>query len=80
MNAVLEDRKARILKHLATQGQGGFYDFPVAPCINDNDGPEAWFDAWAELEKEGRIEPVRGAPTDDLRLARFRIKSQMRLL
>lgn len=80
MSETLEGRKARILKHLATQGQGGFYDFPVAPCINDNDGPGAWFDAWAELEKEGRIEPVRGSLTDDLRLARFRIKSQMRLL
>lgn len=77
MSEPLEERKQRILRHLEKQGEGGFYDFPIAPALGD---AGEMFDAWAALEEEERIEPVRGTLTSDLRVARFRVKAQMRLL
>lgn len=77
MSETLEDRKARIMAHLQKQGEGGFYDFPIAPALGD---VGEMFDAWAALEDEERIEPVRGTLTSDLRVARFRVRAQLRLL
>lgn len=76
MNAVLEDRKARILAHLQSHGEGGFYDFPVAPAVTEDF--LMWL-AWTDLLEAEKIERV-AMGKDAIRQGRFRLKAQMRLL
>lgn len=82
MSETLEERKARVMAHLQKQGEGGFYDFPVAPAINGESSPGAMYAAWEALLNEGQIEIVRGSWVQ-FPLARFRLvvePLQMRLL
>ena len=77
MNETLEGRKARILQHLKRQGgEGGFNDFAIVPALGE---AQEMFEAWTELLAEGEIEYAPHSP-ENIYLARFRVKMQMRLL
>lgn len=70
-----EELEARILRHLRERGEGRFGDFAVAPALGKSGET---FDAWSELLARGEIEYAPGS-CENIYLARFRIKAQMRL-